>query len=497
MNYPLKRRVVAYESKENNNKLVYECELKESVVDDGTSSLPAIDTFNGYSGDGNVIGELVYANYGTEEDYIELEKKNIDLNGKIVIVRYGKIFRGNKVTGAQKRGAKGVLIYTDPSDSGNNKGKVYKEGPWSTNTTVQRGTIWTGRGDPLSPGWPSDNQFYVSLNLSDARNDSIVNEPLPLIPVQPISYGDAYPLLINLNNNEIPNESWQGGLNFTYKIGPGPIIVNIEIKSNYTVTNIWNVIGTIEGKIEKDRYIIVGAHRDAWTFGSGDPISGTSTLLETARVFGILLSNGYQPRRSIVFCSWDAEEYGLIGSVEFVEKHYNLLYNNAVVYLNSDISVSGTDHFNTEGSPNLFSILNDVTNQVTINGNKVNNFWDKKMGYLGDGSDYTGFYQHLGISSLDSFFSNDNRQYYSVYHSNYDSFYWYSHFGDPDFTFHSAYTKLFGLLTLHFANNRLLPFDTSYYSSSLLIEITNLNNTYSNLTHFDNMFSSVQLYVYF
>jgi len=241
------------------------------------------------------------------------------------------------------------------------------------------------------------------------------------------------------------------------------------------------VIGKIEGAIEPDRLVILGSHRDAWTMGAGDPISGTSVLLETARGIGQLLQSGWRPRRTLLFCSWDAEEFGLLGSVEFVEKYYNVLLNQAVVYLNLDIAVSGTDAFYAAGSPNLQTILAEVLDSVLLpNGNPVSSVWaGKSLELLGDGSDFTGFIQHCGISSMHTEFSSTDGRYEAVYHSNYDSFYWYTHWGDPSFQYHATIAKLYGLVALRIADDQFLPFDFVQYAMTLSEYVGDLENSTS------------------
>jgi len=272
---------------------------------------------------------------------------------------------------AQEYGAAGVLIYSDPGDDGIKKGTPFPKGPWRPQSGVQRGSIWVGNGDPLTPGWASTDTA-PRLTVDQARqNNNTQGFALPKIPIQPISWGDAEFLLRNLSGPEAPAD-WQGGINMTYYIGPGPSQVNMTIKANFsTVTPIWNVIGKIQGFLEPDRYVILGNHRDAWVFGAVDPSSGTSVLLEVARAINEQIKyGGWRPRRSIMFCSWDAEEYGLIGSTEFGEGYKKILQSQAVAYINLDSAVSGTDQPGFRASPNMADVARQITQLVDWPGQK-------------------------------------------------------------------------------------------------------------------------------
>jgi N-acetylated-alpha-linked acidic dipeptidase len=486
LNYPLSRVVELVGGAAENYSCVMEEKSYQSI--DGTSGDPrAIPTFNGYSASGNVTAELVYANYGRIEDYLYLDAKNISVKDKIVIVRYDKIFRADKVHMAEKRGAKGVLIYSDPADEA--KGAVYPDGPWRAPTSVQRGTVWIGNGDPTTPGYPSTPNS-PRLTLDEARDPAKnLNTPLPTIPVQPLSYSDAEPLLRAIAGNNIPSGDWQGGLNFTYHIGPGPAVVYMNIQLNFTVINIYNVFAKIQGTVEDDRLVLAGGHRDAWTFGAGDPISGTATLLEAARGLGKIYSQGWKPRRTILLCSWDAEEYGLVGSVEFAEKHFKTLTERAIAYLNVDIGVSGTDFLTAAGTPNLRQMMVDITKAVpgpTVNDvpTTMYELWSKYgndsrtqlpvFDALGSGSDYTSFLQHVGIPSMHIQFDSADGKYEGVYHSNYDSFYWYTHWGDPTFEYHASLAKVFGLIVKTLSESVVIPFNYNDYAGDLIAFVDEL-----------------------
>eukprot|EP01114_Cavostelium_apophysatum_P011908 TRINITY_DN2647_c0_g1_i1.p1 TRINITY_DN2647_c0_g1~~TRINITY_DN2647_c0_g1_i1.p1 ORF type:complete len:819 (-),score=164.85 TRINITY_DN2647_c0_g1_i1:36-2357(-) len=488
LNYPITRVVEAFDA---NNVLIHNCSLdEEAPIIDGKPSSSKVPPFHGFAASGNVTGELIYANFGTEEDYKQLDQAGVNFTGKIVIVRYGLIFRGNKVYSAEKRGAAGVLIFTDPNANGPHDGKAFPLGPWAGNGTVQRGAVWSSNGDPTTPGWPS-TEDAPHLSYEDAQDPTKTpRNPLPKIPSQPISFKEAYPLLAALGNGKVADLSgnatyWNGLFTPTY-YGPGPVKVHINLLFDYQRKPIWNVIGTIQGDIEPEKVVIVGAHRDAWDFGAGDPITGTSTLLEIARTFGELHKNGIEngetwtPRRTLMICSWDAEEFGLIGSVEFTELHDKMLAQEAVVYLNLDIAVEGRDTFFAAGSPSLFQAVKNVTSRVHMpflkdtQNKSVYDAWPSegtggpKLANLGSGSDYTAFLQHCGVASLDARLKSNNSMYsLGAYHSDNDQIYWYTEFGDPSFLGHEAVAKVYALLALRFVDFTILPFNLTDYADAL------------------------------
>jgi N-acetylated-alpha-linked acidic dipeptidase len=481
LTYPIERQVqLVYPSPG------YTCVLQEASYQniDGVSGDPrAVPPWNGWSASGNVTAELVYVNYGRIEDWMWLDSQNISVSGKIVIVRYGKIFRGDKCHMAEQRGAVGCLIYSDPQDDGYLRGPVYPYGPWRANTSVQRGSVWIGTGDPLTPGYPSTPNS-PQLAWEDLFNATrMMGWPLPTIPIQPLSYSDAEPLLQALGGMPVPNSTWQGGFNFTYHVGPGPAIVNLRTVMNFTNTStIYNVIGMIPGFQEPDRYVIVGGHRDAWTFGAEDPISGSAAILEVARSLGTIYQNGWRPRRTVVIISWDAEEYALIGSTEFTELHYQKLTSRAVAYLNVDIAVSGTGYFDPSGTPNLWRFLINTAARVHHMNNPqektVLDYWmmnpdSQSVGgpfldTLDSGSDYGSFIQHVGVSSLHVQFTDYQGKYEGVYHSNYDNYYWVRMWGDPTFEFHATLARLLGLLVKELSDSLILPFNVGDYAQAIL-----------------------------
>ncbi len=448
-----------------------------AVNQDPSSTRPKITPlFNGYSASGDVTAPLVYANYGLPHDYEDLKKAGVDVRGKIVIVRYGNSFRGVKAKVAQDNGAVGCIIYSDPADDGYMQGDVYPKGPWRPVASGQRGSVqylFDYPGDPLTPGRPAI-EGVPRLKPEEATN-------LTRIPVQPLAYDVARELLTLLRGPVRPR-GFQGGLPFSYHVG-GTDHVKVHVKTDmdYKLRSIWNVDARIDGDAEKDRWVILGNHRDAWVFGAVDPNSGSSAMLEIARGFGQMLKQGWKPKRTIIFCSWDAEEYGLIGSTEFAEEFATELREKAVAYLNLDAAVSGPN-FGASSVPSLWKLImgaaRDVKDPKT--GKSVYQQWkdrlttersdsdqdppaEVRIGPLGSGSDYTPFLQHLGVPSTDMGFGGD----YGVYHSAYDSFYWMEKFGDPGFVYHVAAAQLLGTMALRLAGADALPFDYTDYANQL------------------------------
>ncbi len=435
----------------------------------------AIIPYHAYSPSGHVVSHIVYVNYGSPEDYKLLEKTGINVKGKIVIVRNGQFHRGLKVWLAEKNGASGIIIYSDPVDSGYVLGDVYPRGPMRPPSAVHRGNIKYGffhLGDPLTPGWASKKEAR-RLNPNEVIT-------LPKIPCIPLSYGNAKMLLRNLSGPEVPQE-WQGGLPFRYHIGPGPTKVELEVKMEFKNKKIWNVVGTIEGTTRKNEWVIMGNHRDSWTFGASDPNSGTAVLLETARAFGHLLKEGYSPSRTIIFCSWDAEEFGIIGSTEWVEHNRDVLWEKCAVYLNVDIGVSGKN-FTARATPSLKKFTRDVTKNVRdpLTGLAVYEIWrkyqkideinrihkeriDTQIGNLAEGTDYAAFVHYAGISCLGWGLSGKS----GIIHTLYDNFYCMSTFLDPGFIYHPVMAKLAVVAMLRLANSDILPFNYYDYAEEV------------------------------
>jgi N-acetylated-alpha-linked acidic dipeptidase len=444
-----------------------------------------VPAFNAYSPSGDVTARVVYANYGLPQDYDRLRGMGIDVTGKIVLVRYGKCFRGVKAYVAEENHAAGVLIYSDPADDGYRRGDVYPRGPWRPAAGVQRGSILyltAYAGDPLTPGIAA-SETAKRLEPEDA-------ETLPRIPTTPISYRDASPILEHLGGPVAPRQ-WQGALPFTYHVGPGASKVHLKLEMDFEVRPIWNVIAWIPGTVQPDQWVVVGNHRDAWTYGAVDPNSGTAPLLAVARGLGQLLKQGWKPKRTIVLASWDGEEFGLLGSTEWAEEHADVLGRNAVAYLNMDVGVSGT-RFSASTVPSLRRLIFEVTREVRdpASGRDLHDVWSEesqrlkneggipiavpdqaavpvagkpRVGELGSGSDYTPFLQHLGVPSLDIGFGGP----YGAYHALSDNFHWMENFGDPTFKYSVAAAQVYGTLTLRLANADVLPFDYEDYGKAI------------------------------
>jgi N-acetylated-alpha-linked acidic dipeptidase len=438
--------------------------------------------FNGSSGSGDVTGEAVYANYCRLEDFDSLAAQHIDLRGKIAICRYGTNFRGVKVYLAEQRGAVGVLIYSDPQDDGYYKGDPYPMGPWRPDTSVQRGSVqylFRYPGDPETPGVAS------TLDLPDSARIKNIEGPdgnQPRIISIPLSSHDAAPILQALKGPGAP-QGWQGALPFRYHLGPAGVKVHLVSQQDYQRRIIWDVIGKIEGAQDPDAWVIVGNHRDAWVYGAVDPSSGTAAMLEAVRGIGALLHQGWRPRRSIVFCSWDAEEEGLIGSTEWVEQQGRTL-DRSVAYFNVDVAVSGPD-FSASAVPSLKDFIRDVARSVPspvagsvflqwhlrpsgaeehhesnappIEGEQVH------VGDLGSGSDFTPFLQHAGVPSTDISSGGP----YGVYHSAFDDMAWYKQNADPDFLYLQEMARVLGLEAMRMADANALPYNYIAYAREI------------------------------
>jgi N-acetylated-alpha-linked acidic dipeptidase len=443
--------------------------------------------FNGMSPSGDVEADVVYANYGTPEDFEKLEKLKVDVRGKIVLVRYGQNFRGVKVFVAQEHGAAGVIIYSDPFDDGWRRGDKYPQGPWHPDTAVQRGSVgymFEFPGDPTTPGVASVPSLPESQRISPEQSAQ-----LPKIPVTPLSYHDVRPVLEHMGGPDSPRE-WQGALPFTYHVGPGPVKVKMHLKQDYQFRTLWDVVGRVRGSELPYEWVVSGNHRDAWVYGAVDPNSGTAAMLEAVHGIGELLKSGWKPKRTLVFGSWDGEEEGLIGSTEWVEQHESELAN-APAYFNVDVAVSGPK-FGASAVPSLKQFLRDITRAVpSPKGGTVYEAWQKAnqddhssqeepttvtfkppaaeiksdvpVGDLGSGSDYTAFLQHLGVPSTDIGSTGP----YGVYHSVFDNLAWFKKFGDPDFVYEQQMARVFGLEALRMANADVLPYDYEEYGKEI------------------------------
>jgi N-acetylated-alpha-linked acidic dipeptidase len=437
--------------------------------------------FHGYGASGRAEGQVVYANYGTRADFERLKALGVDVAGRIVLARYGQVFRGLKVKEAQDRGALGVLIYSDPADDGYAQGDPYPDGPMRPHQAIQRGSVQflsLGPGDPTTPG-------YASLvGARRVPRDKLAT--IPKIPSLPIAYAEAEKILRRLGGANAP-EGWQGGLPFAYHLGPGTAAVALDVRMDEGLKPIYNVFARIPGAAEPERLVIVGNHRDAWTHGAVDPNSGTAVLLELARGLGAALKAGWRPRRTILLASWDAEEYGLVGSTEWAEQHAEALQRDALAYLNIDAAVTGAD-LRLGGVPSLREVVREAAAAVAEprQGGTLLAAWERReqrewarqapvdlsaperpfeaqLDPLGSGSDYTAFLDHLGIPALDLSFSGR----YGVYHSVYDNYRWMAEHGDPGFQYHAAAARLLGLVTLRLASADVVPLRFGAYGRAL------------------------------
>lgn len=464
-----KTRILEMTAPSKFRALLKEPELKEDATSGQAGQLP---TFNAWSADGDVSGELVFVNFGLPDDYEILESLGIDVKGKIVIARYGRSWRGVKSKIALEHGAIGCIIYSDPKEDGYYQGDVYPKGPFKNEHGVQRGSVMdmvVYPGDPLTPGIPA--------TANAERLDRLKAPNLLNIPVLPISYHDAKPLLEALEGPVAP-EDWRGALPITYHIGPGKTKVRLKIESDWNLVPAYNVIAMIHGAEYPDQWIIRGNHHDAWVNGAEDPVSGIAAQLEEAKAIGEMVKNGYRPKRTLVYCAWDGEEPSLMGSTEWVEDHIKELQQKAVVYINSD--GSGRGFLSAGGSHGLEALVDGVAKDVTDPQTKVsvferlkarqvanaasynakkNNLDRKSMtiSALGSGSDYTAFLQHAGIPSLNIGFGGENVG--GEYHSIYDSYDHYRRFGDPGFHYGVALSQTIGRVVLRMADAEILPFD--------------------------------------
>ena len=461
----------------------FKAKLEEPTVpQDPTSDQHAeqLPTYNAYSKDGDVTAPLVFVNYGIPEDYDELDRLGISVKGAIVIAKYGHSWRGIKPKVAAEHGAIGCLIYSDPNDDGFKQGETFPAGPWRPLEGVQRGSV---ADDPIYPGDPLTPGIGATKN---AKRLELKDVPvITKIPVLPISYGDAKPLLEALGGPVAPR-AWRGGLGMTYRIGPGPATVHLLVKANWDLKTIYDVIGKIPGSTNPDEWVIRGNHHDAWVNGAEDPVSGTSVVLEEARAMGQLLKQGWKPKRTIILCAWDGEEPGLIGSTEWAEEHHDELQKHAVAYINSDTNDRG--YLFAEGSHSLEKFINDVARDIQDpetklsvwkrhelraigsasseeERNEIRNRADWRIGALGSGSDYGTFQQHDGIAALNIGFGGEDGG--GIYHSIYDDFYWYTHFSDKDFVYGRALAQTAGTAVMRLADAELLPFEFGDFTDTI------------------------------
>ena len=457
--------------------------LQEPVLpQDPTSNQQSeqLPTYNAYSADGDVTGPLVYVNYGIPEDYEVLERHGISVKGAIVIARYGHAWRGIKPKVAAEHGAVGCIIYSDPRDDGYSPGQPFPAGAWRPKDGVQRGSVQDSTefmGDPLTPSIGA---------TADAKRLDVKNAPtLTTIPVLPISYGDADPLLSAIAGAVVP-DSWRGGLALTYRFGPGPAKVHLKVFSNWDIKPVYDVIAKIPGAQFPDEWVLRGNHHDAWVNGAEDPISGQVAVLEEARSLGELVKAGWKPKRTIIYCAWDGEEPGLLGSVEWAETHAAELRQHAVAYINSD--TNGRGFLGADGAHTLEKLVNDVARDVQDPETKLSVWkrWqlhsiaeagsdenrqelrqrpDLLIDISGGGSDHAGFQNFLGIAVLNfGFYGEDGG---GIYHSVYDDFYWYTHFSDTNFAYGRTLSQTAGTAVMRLADADLLPFDFSDFADTV------------------------------
>ncbi len=501
------------------------------VADKDSASRDAFPAFHGYGVSGDVTAEVVYANFGRPEDFAVLEKMGVDVRGKVVLVRYGELFRGLKVRNAQKRGAKGILIYSDPGDDGFAKGDVFPDGPYRSGSSLQRGSVQflsLGPGDPSTPngpsikgakrlpwsernGMPLDIGMLDPMSVKDWEKETglVRGDYYASIPSLPISHDAARPILEAMGGANVP-PGWQGGLPLAYHVGPGPVEVRVIVEMDYKVRTIWNVVAKLKGEVEPDRWVMVGNHRDAWVYGAVDPGSGTSATMEMCRALGSAVHNGWKPRRTLIYASWDAEEYGLVGSTEWADQFADAITEKAVLMLNVDSAVSGPN-LDVDGVPSLRDLMLEAAGSVldVRSGRSLRDLWVAKkraawaggapvdldpmwdghaapaddpakpypagsngamgrkfspqLNPLGSGSDYTAFLDHLGVPALDAGFSGK----YGVYHSIYDDFFWMEKFGDPEFVTHATAARLYTLIAMRAAGADVVPLRFAPYGEAL------------------------------
>jgi N-acetylated-alpha-linked acidic dipeptidase len=448
-----------------------------TVAVDPTSSQhdEQLPTYNAYSIDGDVTAPLVYVNFGVPDDYDTLDRLGISVKGAIVIARYGQSWRGIKPKVAAEHGAIGCLIYSDPHEDGYFQGEVFPEGPFRPKDGAQRGSVMdmpVYPGDPLTPGVGATKDAK-RLPLSQATT-------LTKIPVLPISYGDAEPLLAALKGPVAP-AAWRGALPMTYRVGPGPAKVHLKAQFNWDTKTIYDVVARIPGATYPDEWIIRGNHHDAWVNGAEDPVSGTVALMEEARALGTLLKQGWKPKRTIVLCAWDGEEEGLLGSTEWAEAHQDELRKNGAVYLNSDSNSRG--YLEVEGSHTLEKFINGVARDIddpetkltvwkrlqlrdiSTQGAEARSRADVRIGALGSGSDYTAFLDFLGVASVNLGFGGEDQG--GIYHSVYDDLYWYTHFADTNFVYGRALAQTAGTAVMRLADAELLPYDFDNFTDTI------------------------------
>ncbi len=449
-----------------------------SMPGDSTSGSAFEKTIaNGYSGTGDVSAPVVYVNYGLIEDYKQLDSIGVSVKGKIAIARYGRSYRGIKAREAEKRGAVALIIYSDPADDGYVRGDVYPEGPMRMEKGVQRGSVYNDNGDPSTPGYPS-HPGVKRIPLSEMQ--------VPRIPVMPISYSNAAALLKGVRGAKIP-QTWQGGLPFRYHVGPGPVAAHVIVHSDSAtnaIKHIYDTFGVVQGSEFPNELVIIGGHRDAWGPGAGDNVSGVVSILEAARAVAAEVKKGWRPKRTLLFATWDAEEWGLLGSTEYVEDDSLRLTRGAVAYFNQDGAASGPN-FGGGGSPSLRPTLRDVAREISdpSGTGSIYAAWRKKSAVAdsaepemedpGGGSDFAGFYNHLGIPIQEWGFGGPG----GSYHSQFDSYHWMATFGDPTYAYHAASGRVAAAMVLRLADAEILPYDYVEFARDMRIHMGTTQKT--------------------
>ena len=445
--------------------------LGEPPLADDPATATQYPWVSGYSGAGTAEAEVVYVNYGLHEDYAALERAGVSVRGRVAIARFGRSFRGIKARLAEQHGAVALLMYSDPWDDGYYRGETYPEGAWRAPHAAQRGSVMNGMGDPTTP---------AGASVGEARRIAPDSAGLPGIPVVPLSWRAASPILEALGGAALPSQEWQGALPFRYSAGPGPARVRVHVaddRASRPFKTVWNTVAWLPGSERPDEWIVVGAHRDAWGAGAWDNVSGTASVLASARALAALAAQGYAPRRTIVFATWDGEEWGLLGSTEWVEQLADELNAKVVAYLNQDAVASGPT-FGAGATPSLERLLHQVTMEVPSPADSTRSVYEEwresigpsaaandapAVGNLGGGSDYAPFYNHLGIASASWGFGGGGTQ----YHSAYDTRRWMERFGDPGYARHAATSRITAIAALRLANAELLPLNYSAYATEL------------------------------
>lgn len=455
--------------------------LEPPIPEDPATRFDVVPAFHAYSGSGTVEAEVVFANYGLPADYRVLDSLGVSVEGKVVLARYGRSFRGIKAREAERRGAAALLMYNDPEGDGFTKGEVYPEGPMRPEGGLQRGSILNADGDPSTPSGPS--------LPGAARVPELLMVGVARIPVVPIGYGAAAELLGPLGGARAP-EGWQGGLELDYHVGPGPVTARVHVRmedGEAAYRPAFNTIAAIRGTEWPDEWVIAGGHRDAWGPGAVDNVSGTTSVLAAARAFADLAKQGFRPRRTVVFATWDAEEWGIIGSIEWVEAHEERLRGSAVAYVNQDGAVSG-GRFGSAAAPELAGMVRDLSSEIIDpgSGRPLREAWlaavnesrgdeapleEPPVGTMGGGSDHKGFYLRLGIPAAGFGFGGRG----GVYHSMYDTPAWMQQFGDPGYRYHAVVAGVTASMLARIANADILPYDHVALASWIRGELTSLS----------------------